>query len=52
MIPIDKKEVFREDGFSITPLNTFHLKPCYGLIFDCYVEAGEAAQKFVISGDA
>ncbi len=51
MIPIDKNEVFRVDGFSITPLGAFHLKPCYGLTFDCYVEAGEAAQKFVITGD-
>lgn len=51
MIPIERGDVFRVDGFSIKPLETHHLKPCFGLIFDCYVESDKASKKFVITGD-
>ena len=51
MIPIEASEVFRVDGFSIKPLPAHHLKPCYGLTFNCYVPSDEATKKFVITGD-
>ena len=51
MIPIEKTEVFRVDGFSITPLQAYHLKPCFGLMFDCYVDSNQPSKKFVITGD-
>lgn len=51
MIPIKENEVFRVDGFSIKSLRSYHLKPCFGLLFDCYVDSDQLSEKFVITGD-
>ena len=51
MILIEENEVFRVDGFSIKSLRSYHLKPCFGLIFDCYVDLDQPSKKFVITGD-
>ena len=51
LIPIEIDENFRVDGFSIEPLRTFHLKPCFGLIFDCYTLPDKKQKKFIITGD-
>jgi len=51
MIPINQNDVFRVDGFSIKPLQAYHLKPCFGLVFDCYVDSDQPSKKFVITGD-